>query len=135
MIGYDWMVWILTIFLRVGMISAKSDSLSSSSPFPIVQKTFLDGLKRLWLNSQTSEQTVMTEILRSILTQLKISVLFWLNWNRLWHFVVTLIWQFQRTSCIKFASHFKNITLINFPYFNIIIKKRYITYCEKRKII
>ena len=35
---------------------------------------------------------------------------------------------------MKFASHFKNNTLINFPYFNIIIKKRYITDCEKTKI-
>ena len=32
---------------------------------------------------------------------------------------------------MKFASHFKNINLINFPYFNTIIKKRYITDCEK----
>ena len=35
---------------------------------------------------------------------------------------------------MKFVSHFKNITLINLSYFNIIMKKRYITDCEKTKI-
>ena len=39
----------------------------------------IDGPERIWFNSQTSEQTVLTENLRSILTQLRMSVLFWLN--------------------------------------------------------
>ena len=52
--------------------------------------THIDGAERLWLNSQRSEQTVLTENLRSILTQLKISIAFWLNWNDSWYFVVSV---------------------------------------------
>ena len=61
--------------------------------------------ERLLFNSQTSEQTVLTQNLRSILTQLKMSVLFWLNGNRLWHFVVTLIWQFYYIIFIYIISY------------------------------
>ena len=55
---------------------------------------YFDGLERLWLNSQTSEQTVLTVNLRSILTQLKMSIPFWLNWNDSWLFVVTVFLRF-----------------------------------------
>ena len=43
------------------------------------QEEYDDGPERLWLNSQTSEQTVLTENLCYILTQLKMSIPFWLN--------------------------------------------------------
>ena len=55
-----------------------------------------DGPEWLWLNSQTSEQTVLTENLRSILTQMKMSILFWLNWNDSWYFVVTVFCDFLK---------------------------------------
>ena len=37
-------------------------------------------MKKIW-RQQTSEQTVLTENLRSLLTQLKTLILFWFNWN------------------------------------------------------
>ena len=47
-------------------------------------------------NSETSEQTVLTENLRSILTQVEMSIPFWLNSNESWYFVVTVfLWFFS----------------------------------------
>ena len=52
--------------------------------------------ERLRLNSQSSEQTVLIENLYSVLTQMKMSIPFWLNWNDSWYFVVTVFsWFFE----------------------------------------
>ena len=56
----------------------------------------INGPERLWLNLKTSEQTVLTENLRSILTQLKMSIPLWLNWNDSWYFVVTVFCGFLK---------------------------------------